>query len=463
MLKRNLSIMMSVLLIAAFVLAACGPTDTPAPEATEPMAEATEPMAEATEPMAEAPAGMEGIEADIGGTVSILAVWAAEEQENFTAMLQPLLDYTGIEVEYESTRDINAVLTTRIEGGNPPDIAGLPGPGQMRQFAEQGHLVALNDVLDMEALQQTYDEGFLDQGTFEDELFGFFAKASVKSLVWYNPPAFEAAGYEIPTTWEELNNLEQQIIDDGAQPWCIGMESGAATGWPGTDWIEDIMLRTAGVDAYDQWWQHEIPWTDDAVRNAWETWGTVVGDQEMIYGGTPFVLSTNFGEAPFPMFDDPPGCYLHRQASFITTFIADQFPDLEAGTGYDFFAFPPIDDQYGNPLLIAGDLMGVFNDTPQSRAVAQWLVRAEAQQIWAERGGYLAPNREVDPAVYPDQITAQIAEMLTQADAVRFDASDLMPNAVNDAFWSGIVEFVNNPDALDSILESIESAAEAAY
>ncbi|MCL7453218.1 MAG: ABC transporter substrate-binding protein [Anaerolineae bacterium] len=467
MYKHRIWALLTGLLVLAVVLASCGATATPEPTATEAMTEptATEAMAEptATEAMGEAPSGLEGIEADIGGTVSILAVWSGEEQDSFMAMLQPLLDHTGIEVEYTASRDINAILTTQIEGGNPPDVAGLPGPGQLREFAAEGHLVALNDILDMDALQQNYDEGFLDQGMVDGQLYGFFAKASVKSFIWYSPPAFEAAGYEIPTTWEELNALEQQIIDDGATPWCIGLESGAATGWPGTDWIEDIMLRTAGVDTYDQWWQHEIPWTDDTVRNAWETWGTVVGDQAMIYGGTPYVLSTNFGEAPFPLFDDPPGCYLHRQASFITGFIEDQFPDLEAGTGYNFFEFPPIDEQHGNPLLIAGDLMGVFNDTPQSRAVAQWLVSADAQRIWAERGGFLAPNKQVDPSVYPDQITVQIGELLTQATAVRFDASDLMPEAVNSSFWSGIVDFVSDPSQLDSILQSIESAAESAY
>jgi alpha-glucoside transport system substrate-binding protein len=465
-------ILMTMSIVVAMLVAACGATPTPTPEpteamaeptATEAMAEPTEAMAEPTEAMAETPPGMEGIPADIGGTVTVLAVWGGDEQESFMAMLQPLMDHTGIEVDYTGTRDINAVLTTRIEGGNPPDIAGLPGPGQMEAFAQEGHLVAVDQFLDMDRLQDTYDEGFLDQGRFEGQLYGFFLKASVKSLIWYSPTAFEAAGYEIPTTWQALNDLEQQIIDDGATPWCIGLESGAATGWPGTDWIEDIMLRTAGVDTYDQWWQHEIAWTSDPVRNAWETWGTVVNDPDMIYGGQPFVLSTNFGEAPFPMFDDEPGCYLHRQASFITGFITDQFPDAQAGTDYDFFPFPPIDEEHGNPLLIAGDLMGMFNDTPQSRAVAQWLVTPEAQTIWAERGAFLAPNREVDPSVYPNQLTQQIAEMLTQASAVRFDASDLMPEAVNNAFWSGIVDFVSAPDTLDSVLESIESAAADAY
>ncbi len=473
---KPLAALLAAMLVLSIVLAACGdgeeatntpmptepPTEAPtkAPEPTEPPAEAPTKAPEPTEPPAEEPT--EPPE-EIGGTVSVLAVWGGDELDNFMAMIEPFEEETGITVEYEGTRDLNAVLTTRIEGGNPPDLAGVPGPGQLRQFAEQGHLIALDQVLDMEAMGQQYDEGFLNLATIDGQLYGIFIKAAVKSLVWYNPKAFEAAGYDVPTTWEELNTLEAQIIEDGAAPWCIGLESGAASGWPGTDWIEDIMLRTAGPDVYDQWWNHEIPWTDPAVKNAWETWGTVVADEDMIYGGTPYVLSTNFGEAPYPLFQDPPQCYLHRQASFITSFITDQFPDLVAGEDYNFFVFPPIDEEYGNPLLVAGDLFGMFNDTPQARALMQYLVTAEAQAIWAERGGFLSANKDVDPNVYPDQLTKQIAQMLAEATGVRFDASDLMPEAVNNAFWSGIMDYVSDPGSLDSILESIEEDAQDAY
>lgn len=433
--------------------------ETPTEEA---MAEETP----STEGMGEAPTMEEvlaDIPADIGGTVSVLAVWSGSEQDNFMAMLQPFIDHTGIQIDYTGTRDINAVLTTQIQGGNPPDVAGVPGPGQLREMAQEGSVIALDDVIDMDELEANYAQGFIDQATVDDQLYGFFLKAAVKSLIWYSPPAFEAAGYEVPETWDELQALEQQIIDDGGTPWCIGLESGAATGWPGTDWIEDIMLRTAGPEVYDQWWQHEIPWTDESVRTAWETWGEIVNDPAMVYGGQPFVLSTNFEQAPFPMFDEEPGCYLHRQASFITDAISNQFPDLEAGTDFSFFVFPPINEEYGNTLLSAGDLFAMFNDTEQSRALVQYMLSAPAQAIWAEIGGFIATNQQVDPAVYPDQISQQIAEMYSTADDVRFDASDLMPEAVNNAFWAGIVDFVSSPDDLDAILQDIESTAEEAY
>ena len=401
--------------------------------------------------------------AQIGGEVSVLGVWGGAELDNFNAVIAPFEQQTGIKVNFEGTRDLPAVLTTRVQGGNPPDLAGLPGPGQLVQFAKSGDLVPLNDILDMNQLQQNYDQGFINLTTVNDKVYGIFTKAAVKSLVWYNPKSFDAAGYQIPTNWDEMQALEQQIISDGVTPWCIGLESGAASGWPGTDWIEDMMLRTAGPDTYDQWVQHQIAWTDDPVKNAWTTWGDIVNDPQMVYGGSQTVLSTNFGEAFFPMFDDPPGCYMLKQADFITTFIQDQYPDAVAGQDYNFFVFPPIDEQYGNPLLVGGDLFGMFNDTPQAEALIEYLTTPQAQQIWASKGGFLSPNKNVPASVYPDQLTGQIADLLNTATSVRFDASDQMPEAVNNAFWSGVLDYVSNPDQLDSILQNLEQTAQSAY
>jgi alpha-glucoside transport system substrate-binding protein len=430
-------------MMVAVLVTACGPMATEAPP----------------EPTATVAPVMKEFE---GQTVSVIATWGGDEQESFMAMVAPWEERTGASVEYEGTRDLNAVLTTRTSGGNPPDIAGLPGPAVLEQFASDGHLVDLSTFMDMNTLRQQYDQSWLDLASFNGGLYGLFTKVAVKSLIWYNPQAFEAAGYTIPETWDELIALSDQIVADGTTPWCVGLESGAASGWPGTDWIEDIMLRTAGPEVYDQWRMHEIPWTDSAVRNAWETWGTIVGNAEYLNGGTTGVLATNFGESPYPMFQDPPGCYLHRQATFIEGFITDQFPDLEAETDYNYFAFPPIEGD-GMPILSAGDLFGMFNDTPAARSLIEWLASAEAQEIWARRGGFISPNRNVSADVYPNPLIGQAAELLTMADTVRFDASDLMPTAVNDAFWSGILDYVENPANLDGILQTIEATASEAY
>jgi alpha-glucoside transport system substrate-binding protein len=399
-----------------------------------------------------------------GQMVNVVAVWAGSELEAFREMVRPWEERTGATMVYEGTRDIHAVLSERVEAGNPPDVAGLPGPGQMRNFAEEGQLVDLSTFLDMDDLEANYDDTWIKLATVEGGLYGIFGKASAKSFIWYSPPAFEEAGYEIPETWYELMALSQQIIDDGNIPWCIGLESGAASGWPGTDWIEDIMLRTAGPGIYDQWWQHEISWTSDEVRRAWELWGEIVANEDMVEGGTTGMLATDFGASVYPLLEAPPGCYLHRQATFISGFIQEGFPDAVATEDYDFFQFPPIDEEHGLPMLVAGDLFGMFNDTPAARSLIGWLSSAEAQQIGVELGGYLATNRQVPIDAYPNPLLAQAAEFMREAPTIRFDASDLMPASVNSAFWNGVLSYIENPDALDQILQNIETVAEdAAY
>ena len=485
--EKRLAALFSVLLVAVLVLSACAAAEpapgdetpeAPAGEVTpaETPGEPAETPEEPAETPGETPMADETPEATPttgdgeaagegefeGERVSVLAVWGGAELESFRAMVAPWEERTGAVMDYEGTRDINAVLITRIEGGNPPDIAGVPGPGQLIEFAQQGQMIPLSDFMDVDQLAERYDRSWLDLASFEDELYGIFMKSTVKSLVWYRPDVFEEAGYEVPQTWDEMIALSDQIIADGGTPWCIGLEAGAATGWPATDWIEDIMLRSAGPDVYDQWWRHEIPWTDESIQNAWEMFGTIATNEQYVEGGTVNVLATNFGESPYPMFEDPPGCFMHRQASFITDFIQEQFPDLEPGVDYTFFPFPEIDPEFGVPALSAGDLIGMFNDTPAARSLMEWLASAEAQTIWAERGGFLSANNEVSPDVYPDDIHRQMAEILQEAEVVRFDASDLMPTAVNDAFLGGVLEYIQNPDTLPTILQNIDQAAQQA-
>lgn len=399
----------------------------------------------------------------IGGTVRVLAVWGGSEQDSFMAMMKPFEDQTGIKVEYEGTRDLGAVLNTRISGGNPPDVAGLPNPGQMVEMAKAGSLKPLDEVLDMNMMKQQYDPGFINLTTVDGKVYGIFTKAAVKSLVWYNPKTFSAAGYEVPKTWADLQALEQKIVAAGKTPWCVGIDGGSGSGWPGTDWVEDILLHQSGPETYDKWVNHEIPWTDPAVKQAWETWGKIVNDDKMVFGGSQTVIATNFGEAFNPLFQQDPGCYLFKQANFITTFFTDQNPNLKAGEDYNFFVLPAINENVGQPLEVAGDLFGMFNDTPQARALMQYLVTTDAQSIWAKRGGFLSSNKTMDPSVYPDQITQQIGEILSKATSVRFDASDLMPEAVNSAFSTNVLQYPGNPGQLDTILQTIESTAAESY
>lgn len=394
-----------------------------------------------------------------GGAVTVLGVWGGDEFAAFSEAVEPFTKETGIGMSFETSREQATVLVTRVEAGNPPDIAILPQPGLLVDLAKMGALVPIDTFIDMDQLAKDYAKAWIDLGSYDGTLYGIWYKGSLKSLVWYSPAAFEAGGYQVPTTWDEMIALSDQIVADGGTPWCLGIESGAASGWPATDWIEDIMLRTAGPEVYDKWVNHEIPWTDPAVKTAWEYFGQIARNEDYVWGGTTGVISTFFGDSPAPLFDDPPGCYMHRQASFITSF----FPEGVTADDYSVFPFPEINPAYGVPALGAGDVVVMLNDTPEARAFMQYLATPKPHEIWAAKGGFLSPHRGVSLDTYPDDITRLQAETLAGAEVFRFDGSDLMPAAVGaGTFWTGTVDYVAGED-LDTVLQTIEASAVDAY
>lgn len=400
----------------------------------------------------------------IGGSVTVLGTWGGSEQDAFLAMVKPFEDQTGVKVNYEGTRDLNAILTSRVEGNNPPDVAGLPGPGPMAQFARAGKLIDLGPVFDQAALKDQYSDDWLKLAQVDGKQTGIFIKAAIKGPIWYNPKTFsQVSGGTIPKTWDELMALSDKIAASGTTPWCIGMESGAASGWPGTDWIEDILLRQSGPEVYDQWTQGKIKWSSPEVKKAWESWGKIVGNEKMVFGGRQAMLATPFGESGNPMFTSPPRCYLHHQGSFITDFFVKANPNLKPVEGYTFFPFPDIDPKYAGASTVAGDLFGMFKDTPQARALIKYLTTPEAQSIWTKRGGALSPNKKVAMDAYPDEIAKQQAQTLISAKTVRFDGSDLMPESMNNAFFKAVLDFIQNPSSLDSILARLDQVQADAY
>jgi alpha-glucoside transport system substrate-binding protein len=399
----------------------------------------------------------------VGGTVTVLAVWGGQELEVFREMARPFEEEHQIRVSYEGTRDIDAVLTTRVQAGNPPDIAVLPGPGKMAEFARAGHLVDLSTVLDMDRIRQDYAQGWLDMGTVGGRLVGVFAKAAIKGLVWYNPKALEEKGIDIPRTAAQMEEASARLVRRGETPWSIGLESGAASGWVGTDWLENIFLRLHGPDTYRDWYEGRLPWTSPEVREVWEYWGRIAADPDMVYGGKQYMLSTNFGQAAAPLFMDPPRAFFHMQASFIQGFITEQFPGLKPGKDFNFFGFPAINPEYANAVEAAGDLVGMFNDTPQARQFIRYLVSPEAQAYWTSGTGALSANRNLSLVFYPDVLSKNAAQIMQKADIVVFDASDMMPGRMNNEFWSAIMSYVENPGRLDSILRSLEQTRRQAY
>ena len=436
------------------------PTDTVILTGTQAVRSTGEPLAALRTPEEAALAAAGGQK--IGGSVSVLGTWGGSEQDSFMAMVKPFEDATGITVQYEGTRDLNAVLSTRVRGGNPPDLAGLPGPGQMAEFARQGQLIDLGTVFATGSFGTQYAQSWEDLGTVDGKLVGIFIKAAVKGLIWYDPKVWADKGFQVPGTWDEMMTLSKQMADGGVAPWSIGLENAAASGWPGTDWIEDIVLRQAGPDVYERWYRGEIKWSSPEIRQAWETWGQIVADPNMVYGGANTMLTMAFGDAGNPLFTDPPGCYMHHQASFITDFFVTANPNIKPVEDFSFFGFPSFNDN-SDALEVAGDLFGMFKDTPQSRALIQYLTTPEAQVIWVQRGGAISPNQLVPLEIYPDELSRQSARLLTGAATVSFDASDLMPEAMNSAFWKAILDYVQAPDDLDSILATLDSVQQDAY
>ncbi|MDB9526251.1 ABC transporter substrate-binding protein [Oscillatoria sp. CS-180] len=393
-------------------------------------------------------------EAD-SNTVTVLGVVVGDQQEKLEAVFDAFEAETGITVEYEGTDAFATLLPVRVESGDAPDIAMFPQPGLMSDFAQSGQLVPIDSFIDQNALETAYSEDWLTLATVNEDLYGVWFRASVKSLVWYNPQAFAANGYEVPTTWEEMIALSDQIVADGETPWCLGMESGDATGWVGTDWIEDIMLRTAGPDVYDQWITHEIDFDSEPVQTAFQQFGEIVLNEEYVSGGTVGAISTPFGDSIQGLFTDPPRCYMHRQANFIASFLPE---DVVPGETVAVFPLPGIDPEFGTPVLVAGDIFAMFNDTPAAQALMEYLTTPAAHEIWASLGSFISPHNEVSLDVYPDEVTQQQAEILAEAETVRFDASDMMPGVVGTGtFWSGMVDYVGGEDA-ESVLSGIESS-----
>jgi alpha-glucoside transport system substrate-binding protein len=355
----------------------------------------------------------------------------------------------------EGSPDFEVLSVTRAEAGDPPEIYNFPQPGLMADLARGGYLFDLNEALGADYLAGQYDAPWLESGQVDGTLYGIWHNADVKSLVWYPKAEFEAAGYAIPETWDDLLALSDQIVADGGVPWCIGIESATATGWPATDWIEDIMLRTTSVENYDKWTTGELKFDSPEVTNAFDKMSEIFFNEDYVLGGTTAILTTNFGDAPLPLFDDPPSCFLHRQASFIPNF----FPEgAVVGEDVDYFYLPPIDSAYGKPVLGSGSLLSMGVDNAATREVMKFLATPESVEVEVKDGLFVAPHKDVPEDWYPTEALKGFAEILANAETFRFDGSDLMPAAVGaGSFWTGITDYLGGAD-LTTVLQTIDAS-----
>lgn len=399
--------------------------------------------------------GASGGEDLTGAEVTVIGTWTDAEQESFLAMVAPWEDQTGATVKYQGTRAINDILAAGIPTGVLPDLAGLPGPGQMAEYAAAGALKPLDNVLDVATYSDETSPALVALGQVDGTTYGVFIKASVKGLIWYSPKLHDYAGSE-PATWDDLISQGQANQGNAAALWCLGIESGDASGWPATDWVEEILLHQSGPDVYNSWWAGETKWTDPAIKSAFETYMDVVDNS---YGGGTNAVATKFDLAGDPLFASPPGCEFFHQASFITGLGA--FKGKTAGTDYNAFPFPAINDEFATAVEGAGDLFGMFHDTPAAKSLMKYLVTAEAQDIWVARGGALSANKNATS--YPDDISKTMGGMITNATALVFDASDQMPTAMNAAFWQHMVSLTAGKETIDEALAALDKVAADAY
>jgi alpha-glucoside transport system substrate-binding protein len=400
------------------------------------------------------------------GSVKVLAQWSGQEQANFLAVVKPFTDKTGIKVQYEASRDQDAILTTRVGAGNPPDLAAAPSPQILTNFAKSGKLIALNDIVDMSALQANTAESWikLGQPLNDGKLYQIYSWAAVKGLIWYSPKSFSAKSYTVPKTWDDLLALQQQIKGTGTTPWCVAVESGAATGWPASDWLKEIVLSQSGPDVYDKWVAGTQKWTSPEIKLAFQTFGQILGPNAAnVYGGSKNIIATNFGDVGKPMFANPPKCYMLNQASFITTFFTSSNPSLKPVTDFNFFSLPDINSQYAGAHVVAGDAWSMFHDTPQARKLINYLTTAEAQDIWVKKGGKLAVNKQVPLTDYPDELSKLSAQLVVNTKIGKYDATDQMPADMKNAAWKDLVKYIQNQGQLDALLADLDKVQATAY
>jgi alpha-glucoside transport system substrate-binding protein len=401
--------------------------------------------------------GTGGAEADIDGeSVDVLGIWGADELPNFEAMVQPWVDETGAEMNFTGSRGLAALLTSRVEGNNPPDIAIPAEVGLFRQFAEEGRLAPLSDCDLEDTVRDNYGDSFIDLATVDGTLYGFFMKADSKGTIWYDPATFEENGWDTldaDSSLDDLMSLTNTIREDGLAPWSIGVASEADSGWPGTDWIQQIILNMDdGTELYDGLVDGSIPYDDPRVKEAWEFFGDIaLTEGNVSQGGGAGINATTFQDSTYPPFQEPPAAAMNYLGAFAASFITAQFPDAVPGEDFDFFTFP------GGGVSGSANIVYAFNSDPATCSLMRHLASAEAQRIWVEAGGFASVNQDVPLEAYPSDTARAAAEQLLDADPFRFDLDDAIGGATQQAIFAGVTEFLANPNQLDSILSNIQA------
>jgi alpha-glucoside transport system substrate-binding protein len=397
-----------------------------------------------------------------GQKVNVVAVWTGTEQKRITEVLQKFNDDTGADASFTSagSADLVTFIGTKIQGGKPPDIAILPNPGLLRDFAENGDLQPLDDIVG-DVVDSDYASVWRDVATVDGKLYGVYYKAAQKSTFWYNVNVFNDAGVQPPEDWPGLLQTAQTVDQSGVTPYAIG----GADAWVLTDWFENVYLRTAGPEKYDQLAAHEIPWTDSSVKEALDTLGQIFGKGDLIEGGPSGALQQTFEDSVATVFSDPPKAGMVYEGDFVGGIVGDSGAQL--GTDANFFDFPSIN---GSPpsVMAGGDVAVLLTDNPAAKELIKFLASPEAAEVWIPHGGFISPNTSVDLSVYPDDISRRAAQALAQAgENVRYDMSDLQPaefgGTTGQGMFKGFQDFLKDPSQEAAIMKELESSAQQAF
>jgi ABC-type glycerol-3-phosphate transport system substrate-binding protein len=400
-------------------------------------------------------------DANVKGNVSIIGVWTGDEQKSFQAVLNGFkAKFPNVTVKYTSAGDnVPTVLGTAVEGGNPPDLAAIAQPGVVTQFQQKGALKPLDFA--KSDLEQNYPPDFIKLGTIKGKLYSFVFKGANKSTVWYNVDSFKNAGVNPPKTWDEFINNAKTLKASGTPAYSLG----GADGWTLTDLFENVYLRQAGPDKYDQLSTHAMKWTDPSVKQALTTMGEIFKDKSNIAGGTSGALQTDFPTSVSNVFTTSPKAAQVIEGDFVPGVVASK-TKLKPKTGYDVYPFPTIGSAANN-VVGGGDSIAMFKDTPATQALVKYLISPEAAEIWVKRGGFSSPNKNVPDSAYPDDITRTTATAIAGADTFRFDMSDLAPasfgGTAGQGEWKILQDFLGNPSNVDGTASKLESAAAKAF
>ena len=392
-----------------------------------------------------------------GETLNVVAAWSGAEQSNFEAVLKAFEDETGAKVNYTSFGDNGPTyIQGQIEGGTPPNVAVIGQPALMQQLAADGSINPVSDAV-RDAVEENYSESWIDLGSVDGELYGVWFKAANKSTMWYNADIYDEAGAVEPEDWDGFLDQLKLVKDSG----YAGISIGADVGWPLTDWFENVYLRTAGAEKYDQLTNHEIPWTDPSVEEALEVLATLWGTDLVQSGGE----QRGFPESVTAVFGADPEAGTVYEGDFVAGVITDDGNSV-VGENALFYDFPAINGSA--PAVVGGgDVAVQFTDDEATDALMQYLASPESASVWIPNGGLTSPNQGVDTSIYPDDISRQIAEALTAAETFRFDMSDLTPSAfggtAGQGFWQEMISFYQNPSDVEGAMQRLESAAAAAY